>query len=65
MHCFFVHEELAPTGVYWAKLSRIRGSVRRWNGRKPSGEYVTKPEALFDSTLLTRVWGLEQLQEAA
>jgi hypothetical protein len=54
---FFLHERMAPTGLYVAPLAKLAPTLRPWDGRnEKTGAVVERqPIAMFDSAVLTRL----------
>jgi len=49
---FFVHENKDP-GIYFQEIDVLKLKIRRWDGRKPNGDYIMRPMALFPKNTLT------------
>lgn len=53
VYLIFIHEKEPPFGIYYTTISAQID--REWNGIKPDGSYVTKPEVFFFSESLRRL----------
>jgi len=51
VYLFFIHENKDP-GVFFHELRYLLPHMRLWNGRKPNGDYIMKPMALFPKKIL-------------
>lgn len=59
---FFIHEDEPPTGVFVAALDHLMPTCRPWDGlHYRTKARISPPLALFDSTVLHRMWSLDEV----